>query len=1067
VRVEFRLLGPVEVWSDGRTVNAGQPRQRAVLAALVVDAGRVVPADILVDRVWGDAPPRKARSALSAHLSRIRRMLHDADDGAGRTRLAYLSGGYLIDVDPAQVDALRWRRLVEQARGCADANGQRVALLRQAVGLWRGEPLAGLAGPWATRTRQAWRQSYLDTMVAWADAELAAGDPAAVIAPLTDLAADQPFAESLTAVLMRALAAAGRPADALAVYAAARTRLADELGTDPSAQLQAVHQRILRGQPDQAATCDAVGPATCTLPAPVAAFTGRDRELAAITDRVLAATGPGPVVAVHAIDGMPGVGKTALAVQVAHRMADRFPDRQLFVDLHAHTAGRRPVSPADALAVLLSADGVDPRCLPDGVDERAALWRDRMAGRRALLVLDNAASSAQVDPLLPASANCLVLVTSRRHLGDLPTGAITVPLDVLPADEAARMFLRLAPGAAHDPAGTAELVAECGFLPLAISLLAKVLARHPVWTVADLLAETRQRLLTITAEHRTVAAAFDLSYQHLAPPRQQVFRRLGLHPGADFDPYAAAALTGLPVADAAAHLDGLHGDRLLVETTYHRYRLHDLLRGYARDLSDLDPPEERDRALGRLLDHYQHTARTADAHLARRNPTTGADAPASDPDVADPLRAQAWLAAERANLLAVIDSAAGGHHGDRVVALTAAFANHLRMTGPWPLALAMHASAASIARERGDIAAEAAALTELAIIHRLTGDYLVTTDLLQQAITLCRQCGDRPGEADATQELGTVRSLCSEYPAAAELLQRSLALFEDDGDQRGAATALMQLGTVRQATGDYPSAAALLRQAADRYRRTGDRVGHAAALLRMGVVYSLTGEYQSALGVLRQALDVYRRLGDRFGEANTMMSVGTVHHLTGRYPDAIGALRDALDRYQDLGNRRGRANTLLELGVVHRLTGHHSDATGMLAEALELYQGLGSRHGEANSVLQLAVVHQCTGRLSTAAEQMQRALNLYRELGDRDGEAEATNCLGTLRLACGDPRQARRDHRHALALAYATHSRLEQARAWEGIGRSAQASGADRLATEALRRARTIYRDIGAADANR
>jgi hypothetical protein len=295
-----------------------------------------------------------------------------------------------------------------------------------------------------------------------------------------------------------------------------------------------------------------------SLPLDAAAFTGREEELSKVT-AAAGAAGAGGIVAVNAIGGMAGMGKTALAVHAAHALRDRFPDRQLFIDLHAHTPGREPVRPEDALAVLLAAVGVDTQGLPDGLDGRAAMWRDKMAGQRALLVLDNAASSRQVAPLLPGGGRCLVLVTSRRHLGDLPGAVTQVPLDALPPPQAAAMFIRLAPRAADSPDEVPDVVRLAGFLPLAISLLARLFARHPSWTLADVAAETKASLLTLTAEHESVTAAFEVSYRHLDPARQRFFCLLGLHPGTIIEPYAAAALAGTTLNEAAGLLDALHG----------------------------------------------------------------------------------------------------------------------------------------------------------------------------------------------------------------------------------------------------------------------------------------------------------------------------------------------------------------------------------------------------------------------------------------------------------------------------------------------------------------------------
>jgi hypothetical protein len=330
---------------------------------------------------------------------------------------------------------------------------------------------------------------------------------------------------------------------------------------------------------------------TSTLPADTAAFTGRDEQLEQIRTAAITAAETGRVVAIHAIDGMPGVGKTTLAIHVAHMVADQFPDRQLFVDLRAHTPGQRPADPGATLGALIAADGFEAGNLPDDTEGRAALWRARMAGKRILLILDNAASSDQAAPLLPGTAGSLVLITSRRYLGDLPA-AVPMALDTLPPRDAQAMFTRLAPRAGAEQERVLEMVTLCGCLPLAITLLAGLFGRHPSWTMDNLISETRAKLLTVKAENRTVAATFQLSYQYLTAEQQQFFRYLGLHPGPDIDPYAAAALTVIPLEEASQRLDELHGDRLLAEPTPHRYRIHNLVQQYAHALATADDPAD-------------------------------------------------------------------------------------------------------------------------------------------------------------------------------------------------------------------------------------------------------------------------------------------------------------------------------------------------------------------------------------------------------------------------------------------------------------------------------------------
>jgi tetratricopeptide (TPR) repeat protein len=487
-----------------------------------------------------------------------------------------------------------------------------------------------------------------------------------------------------------------------------------------------------------------------SLPPDAAAFTGRGEELSQVTAAVAAAAGTGGVVAVRAIGGMPGAGKTALAVHAAHVLREEFPDRQLFIDLHAHTPGREPVRPEDALAALLAAAGADPRFLPGDLDGRAAMWRDKMAGQRALLVLDNAAGTGQVAPLLPGSGGCLVLVTSRRHLGDLPGAVTPVLLDVLPPQQAQEMFIRLASRAAGSPDQAAEVVRLAGFLPLAISLLARLFARHPAWTLAGLAAETRASLLTLTAENHSITAAFEVSYRHLDPARQRFFRLLGLHPGTSTDGYAAAALAGTSATEAAGLLDGLHGEGLLTETGHRRYGMHDLLRRYARDHAAAAPAQDAQRALERLLDYYQHTAARAEARLARQTrpgppPAAPAGLPAA-PDLDDDGQALAWARADRASLLACLDHAAAAGQHARVIALTAGLAGLLRRDGPWADAITRHAAAAQAAQRLGDRLGQAGALNDLGVVRWLTGDYPAAAQVLEQALGIYRDLGDRLGQ---------------------------------------------------------------------------------------------------------------------------------------------------------------------------------------------------------------------------------------------------------------------------------------------------------------------------------
>lgn len=799
-----------------------------------------------------------------------------------------------------------------------------------------------------------------------------------------------------------------------------------------------------------------------------AAFTGRMKELNKITAAVTSAAGAGGVVAIHAIDGMPGVGKTALAVHVAHQLKDRFPDRQLFIDLHAHTPGQDPLSVPAALAALLAATGVDPRYLPEGAEARAGLWRDRMAGQRALLLLDNAGSSSQVAPLLPGGSDCLVLVTSRRRLGDLPGAVIPIPIEVLPTPQAQEMFLRLAERASPGPE-VAKLVQLAGCLPLAISLLARVFVGHPSWTLADLIAETQAGLLTLAAENSSVAAAFALSYRHLTPRQQQFMRRLGLHPGTTIEAYAAAALAGTSVAEATGNLDVLHREGLLTEVSYRRYGMHDLIRRYARDHAVTDPAAMRARAQERLVDFYVLAARKASGLLApARRPAewSARAARLTLPDLPDGSRALAWAHAERANLLGCLDQVTANGQHVRVVELTAALTALLQRDGPWAEAISRHASAVRAARQAGDRLGEAAALTDLGAMRRITGNYPGAAEALDDALAICRDLGDGLGEAAALNELGVMRRITGDYPAAAAALEEALAIYRDLGDRPGQASALHDLGALKRMTGNMTDAASALAQALAIYRDLGDLPGQAGALNHLGVVRRISGDYPAAAAVLEQALAIYRDLGDRLGQAYILNDLAEVWRIIGKYPQAAHAPIEALSICRDLGSRLGEANALISLGAVRRVAGDYAQAAAAQTEALAIYRDLGSRLGEANALKSLGVVRRLDGRYPEADAALGRALAIYRDLGDGGGEVEVLNELGTLAFGQGDLAGANGFHQQALDLSRAVDVAWDEACALAGLGRCALASGQASEGQGLLRRALEIFQRIGAAEAS-
>jgi DNA-binding SARP family transcriptional activator/tetratricopeptide (TPR) repeat protein len=1072
------VLGPVAAWRDGVALRLGPPGRRAVLALLALAGGELVRRETLVDALWGQRPPGTAAELVAAHVSRLRRVLDPG--GADGVLAAAGAAGWRLRAGAGELDVVVFGELARQA-GAAAAGGDAAAgcgLYEQALGLWRGDPAGDVPVLRGHPAVAELLRRRAEVVAGYAQAASGLGRDEQVIGLLDGLARAEPLNERVHARLMVALAGAGQQAAAVAVYEDVRRRLDEELGVYPGAELAEAHRRLLRqGVPASGrAPGPVAGPAATmrTLPRDVAAFTGRDAELRRLA---AAAAGAAGVVAIHAVDGMPGVGKTALVTRAAHLLADDFPDGQLFVGLHAHTPGVAPADPAEVLAGLLACTGLGPQQIPAGLEARAQRWRGRLAGRKVLLVLDDAAGQAQVEPLLPGAAGCLVLVTSRRRLIALE-GAQPLALDTLPPGQAADLFARLSGRVPGGPGAgaVADLVERCGYLPLAIALLAGRLAHHPGWTITGFAADfsaARDRLAELAAGDRpgdpAVAAAFQMSYADLPAGPQRLFRLLGLHPGPDIDARAAAALAGDPLASARQDLDALYAGHLIDEPVPGRYRFHDLIREYARTLTDRhDPAADRDQATGRLLDYYQHTAQAADRHLtrhARPGPPPAATTTAAAPGLPGPTAALAWMRAERASLLACISNATASGQPQRIIALTAAMAAFLYQEGPWQQAAALHQAAATTARRHGDRLGEASALHDLGRVRYLTDDYPAAAALQEQALAIYQDIGSRLGEASARHDLGRARYLTGDYPAAAALQEQALAIYQDIGNRLGEANALHDLGRVRYLTGDYPAAARLQERALAIYQDIGSRLGEANALHDLGRVRYGSGDYPAAAGLLERALAIYQDIGNRLGAATARNTLGRVRYLTGDYPAAASLLERALDIYQDIGSRVGEASTLNALGCVRYLTGDYPAAAGLQQRALGIHQDIGNRLGEANALHDLGRIRHRTGDYPAAAGLLERSVALFREVGDAQGEAEALNATGALLAVSAGPREALAVYRKALQLARQVGSLLDEARALEGAARCLARTGDQAAARADLVEAAAIYQRIGAAEA--
>jgi DNA-binding SARP family transcriptional activator/tetratricopeptide (TPR) repeat protein len=1010
--MEFRVLGPVEVSAAGARLALGPPQERALLAVLVADAGRPVPLGTLIDRVWGERAPAQAHRAVYAHISRLRRTFEAAAPGSAP--LVRRSGGYVLEVDPDRADLHRFRRLITAARGPGAATEARTELLRQALDLWRGTPLADVCGEWAARVRAGLEQLRLDAVVSWADGQLLLGGAGEVIGRVRELAAEHPLIEPLTGALMRALVATGRHAEALDCYAAARARLVDELGTEPGPELRAVYEAVLRGEPASGAPAAPV-PAPVAAPAPapesapvrprqlpadVLAFTGRERELAALDALLAAGDGEraGPVL-ISAVSGTAGVGKTALALRWAHRVRERFPDGQLYVDLRGHAPGR-PMPAADALARLLSSLGVPGSDIPLGVDERAAAYRSVLAGRRVLILLDNGATVGQIRPLLPGAGSCAVLVTSRESLPGLVArdGARRIQLDLLPpADGTALLRTLIGPRAAADPVAVADLVDRCAGLPLALRIAAELATARPATPLADLVAELadeHRRLDLLDAggdPYTAVRTVFSWSYRQLDGDAGRMFRLLGLHPGTDLDPYAAAVLAGTDLPQARRLLDGLTRSHLLHVTATGRYGMHDLLRAYAAERAAAeDAEDDRQAALTRLFDHFLATAAVAMDVLypAERGARPRvAHSPGPAPPLAGPDAALAWLGAERSTLVAVAGHTAAHGWPSHTTRLARTLFRYLDIGGHYPDALIIHGHALAAARLTDDRCATADALASLGGVHWRQGRYADAIDRYQRALAIHRACGDRTGQARDLGNLGTVYWRLGDYRQAAGLKEQALGLYRATGDQLGETRVLAALGLVYCRLGDLERAADHHTRAIAGYAALGDLIGEAFALDALGLVRREQGRYAEALRYHRQALDRYRRTGNRAGAAEALNNLGAVHRLRADHHQAATLHREALAHCRDTGDRAGQAEALNGIGAALRAAGQPEQARGNHADALTLAAEIGDRYEQAQAHDGLALAHQAAADPDGARRHWQLAYRLYRDLGVPEADA--------------------------------------------------------------------------------
>ena len=934
--MRLEVLGRLQAWRDDTLLSLGPVQQRVVLAVLAVHANRPVGREQLIDAVWGAAAPAYAVNLLQKHVSGLRRVLEPVRSARAPSQLlTWTDSGYLLSLPPGSVDLEVFDQEVAAARA-ARAVGDLPAAARAlhaALRLWRGPAFDGLFSPFLDAERDRLAERRIGVLEERIEVDLAVGHDHELVAELRQLVAQHPLRERLRELLMLALYRSGRQAEALAAFREAQKYLAEELGVEPTAQLQQLHMRILATDPTlagptaQPAAVSAAPepeprpPTPAQLPRGMPDFTGREAELARLHSLVAGNDGDfDRAVVITAIAGTAGVGKTSLAVHWAHQISHLFPDGQLYVNLRGFDPQGAAMEPGEAIRGFLDAFGVPSHRASASLEAQAALYRSLLAGRRVLVVLDNARDAEQVIPLLPGAPGCLVVVTSRSRLfGLVATGAFPVAVDLLSADEARELLARRlgSDRVAAEPEAVDDIIAACAGLPLALSIVAARAAVHPRFPLAALAEELRTArggLDAFVGESAATDARTVLSwsYQTLSAEAARLFRLLGLHPGPSVTTLAAASLAGVPPPRVRPLLGELVGAHLLDERTPGRFTFHDLLRAYAREQAEaVDSDASRRAAIGRMLDHYLHATNVADRllypyrdQLALPPPGPGVTVP----ELTGLDQALAWFTVEQPVLLAATDLALGTGFETHAAQLAWVLTAFLNSKGHWR-----------------DWAASQRAALEAA-----------------------RRLADPAGQATAHRVLGVAYMQLGRYDDAYVHNRQALDLFATLDDNAKQARAHLSLGWVLAHQGRAAEALVHAEQALELSRKMGDRLGEADALSFAGRYHARLGHHQQALDYCERSLELNRAFQDQSHLVNSWYSLGYAHHQTGHHTEAISCYERALALWRELGDRDGHSRTLVDLGDAHDDMGNLDAAQAAWQQALDTLEALG--HPDAERV---------------------------------------------------------------------------------------------------------------------
>ncbi|AJP02727.1 SARP family transcriptional regulator [Streptomyces cyaneogriseus subsp. noncyanogenus] len=1012
---EIRLSGAVEIRAAGRRSDLGSTKTRVALAGLAWDAGRTVSVDTLVHRIWDEHPPGKAREALHAHISRIRGSLRLA--GRDAPVIVSRTNSYSLQVDPNRVDLHCYRSCVERARTLRDGGdeGAALRLLDRAEGLWHGEPLAGITGSWAEHLRTAIGEIRLVAAMNRAEILLHEGKYADAVPVLMPLADAHPVDEALAERLAVALYGSNRTAEATRLLQRTRQRVVRDIGLDAGGGLHRVHQGILSGAPAAALLTGARSEGKTTarpsrqvpdnLPRDVP-WAGRRDELRRLTAALCEDRGVSDVVTVEAIHGMGGVGKTALAVHLAHRLRDRFPDGRVFLHLGGCSVDRTPPTAARALTELLRLLGMSAKELPPGLDELVALWRSLARDRRMLVILDDATSSEQIRPLLPGASPTAIVVTSRRRLPGLP-GVRPVSLDVLPPEDAAALFSqRLGRGRDTDPSDVTEIVRICGCLPLAIEIAASRLLTRASWTTTDLLRQlggNGGHLAQLRDMERTLTHVFAVSYHALNADQQMVFRRIGLHVGVEFGPPAIAALTGFSLEVVERVLEDLLAHHLVAEPVPHRFTMHDLLRDYARSLveaGDTDPEDDVQRAMQRLVDHYVSAADRADRLAYPFRSRTDLDACETAtppcPEIVEARSAEQWLIAESANLLDTLDWLVKYGTEHQLAVAVHVLAGFLDMEGHLAAAEPLLRRAAAHWGAAGDSVAQARALLDLCAVYTHGSRYGEAISAAREAVDIARHLRDRELESECIHQLSISLWQTGQYRIARSFLEDSLDYLLQTRTKLRIARCQNLLGIVHLHLAENEKALTCFSSALADFTEIGYDRGIYSALNNTAEVYKKTGRPEDAEKAYRQALVVAEKMGNPRDRATLQMNVASVMDALGRTEEALVLYGMALPVLRDVGDRRAEAIALTRIGRAYRMAGRTEEALRQHADALEVAHAIHAAGEEVDVLYDLALAERDAGRTAQAVAHLQESLAVSRRIGAPAEEARAAGLLADL-----------------------------------------------------------------------